>query len=61
MIEDMVTTSSRPPGNLVIDPFAGSGTTGVAAMRTGRRAILIEQDEKHCAVAANRLQSEISS
>ena len=59
MIEDMITTSSHP-GDLVIDPFAGSGTTGVAAMHTGRRAILIEQDEKHCEAAAHRLQSEIS-
>ena len=57
MITDMVTTSSRP-GNIVLDPFAGSGTTGVAAMRTGRRAVLIERDERYCEIAANRFQKE---
>ena len=58
MITDMVTTSSRP-GDVVLDPFAGSGTTGVAAMRTGRRAVLIERDERNCEIAAKRLESEI--
>ena len=57
MITDMVTTSSRP-GDVVLDPFGGSGTTGVAAMRTGRRAVLIERDERYCEIAANRFQQE---
>ena len=57
MITDMVTTSSRT-GDTVLDPFAGSGTTGVAAMRTGRRAVLIERDERNCEIAARRFQQE---
>jgi site-specific DNA-methyltransferase (adenine-specific) len=34
-------------GQTILDPFAGSGTTGIAARQTGRNSILIEQDEKY--------------
>lgn len=44
-----------PPGGLVLDPFAGTGTTGLAARMTGRRAVLIEADEAMCEVAVSRL------
>jgi hypothetical protein len=40
---------------IVFDPFAGSGTTGVAAMATGRNAILIERDETYCADIRERI------
>lgn len=43
-----------PPGGLVLDPFAGSGTTGRAAVLEGFRSILVEQDEHNCQVAAAR-------
>lgn len=47
------------PGDLILDPTAGSGTTGVAAKRLGRRSILIERQESHCASAAARLGAEM--
>lgn len=45
-----------PPGGLVLDPFAGSGSTGEAAWREGFRAILIEREEEYRADIAERLR-----
>lgn len=44
-----------PPGGLVLDPFAGSGSTGVAALQSGRRFVGIELSEHYHRVAAEQL------
>jgi DNA modification methylase len=44
-----------PPGGLVLDPFAGSGTTGEAAIVEGFRAILIEREPDYLPLIVSRL------
>lgn len=45
------------PDDLVVDPCAGSGTTGVAAKELGRKAVLIEIEERFCEEAARRCEA----
>ena len=44
-----------PPGGIVLDPFAGTGTTGEAALREGFRAVLIEREAEYRADIAKRM------
>ncbi len=57
-ILDPLIRYSVPPGGLVLDPFAGSASTLLAARTLGRRAIGIEASEEYCERAAKRLAEQ---
>jgi DNA modification methylase len=58
LVERCLLASTRP-GDLVLDPFLGGGTTAVAALRTGRQCVGIEMDENHTALSWRRADREI--
>jgi len=55
ILERIILTSSEK-GDFVVDPFAGSGTTLVAAKRLGRKFLGIEQSEKYCKGILERVE-----
>ena len=48
--------ASTNAGNLILDPFAGVGTTAVVAKKLGRRFVAIDADENYCLLALKRLE-----
>ncbi|MFO0582087.1 MAG: site-specific DNA-methyltransferase [Anaeromyxobacter sp.] len=54
---ERVLAASAAPGDLVLDPFSGSGTTGVAAVQSGCRFLGLERDEAYVDLAARRLRA----
>lgn len=48
-------------GDLVLDPYGGSGTTALAALRLGRRAVVIERDEQFADQIVQRIKIEVGS
>ncbi|MGD8858678.1 MAG: site-specific DNA-methyltransferase [Myxococcales bacterium] len=53
-----IVAASSPSGGLVLDFFAGSGTTGAAALELGRRFILVDESEEAIAVMRRRFEGQ---
>lgn len=58
IIEKLVTNSSKP-GEIVFDPFMGSGTTALACLKNDRKYIGFEADPSYCDVANKRLKDSL--
>ena len=58
LLERIILAASRP-GDLVMDPFLGSGTTAIACALRGRRCIGIESDARHLGLAEERLREAL--
>jgi site-specific DNA-methyltransferase (adenine-specific) len=54
LLESWVTQFSEP-GETILDPYMGAGTTLAAAKKHGRKAVGIEIEERYCEIAARRL------
>ena len=55
LMEDIVTIHTNP-GDLILDPFMGSGSTGAAALKNGRRFLGIEFEKEYFEMAKKRLE-----
>lgn len=56
---DRIIRASTDPGDVVVDPFCGSGTTMVAAARLGRRWVGVDVNERALDIAERRLRDEL--
>jgi len=57
LMEYLCVLTKTPTGGIVLDPFAGSGTTGMAAKKTKRDYILIEKEKEYCDIAEARIKA----
>lgn len=56
LLRELIESSTRA-GDCVLDPFAGSGSTGVAAVLSGRRAVLVESDARWVPLMVERIEA----
>jgi DNA modification methylase len=47
------------PGDTVLDPFGGSGSTGIAAKGLGRNVVLIDRKEEYCDIMREKLGNKV--
>jgi len=47
-----------PQSGMVVDPFGGSGSTGIAALQLGRHSIIVDTDKNYCCEAVRRIRRE---
>lgn len=57
LVEPCILAGTRP-GDLVVDPFCGSGTTGIVALRHGRRFVGLELNAEYAAMARRRIEDD---
>ena len=60
LIEKLITASSAK-GQLVVDPFLGSGTTAVVAARLGRKWLAGDADARYVGLARERLRADVTA
>lgn len=58
LMEYLCTLTKTPTGGIVLDPFAGSGTTGIASKNIRRPFILIEKESEYVEIAKKRIEAE---
>jgi site-specific DNA-methyltransferase (adenine-specific) len=56
LIQDLIKTFSINKNHLILDPFAGSGTTGIASINTNRNYIMIEKDTEYYNIINKRIE-----
>ena len=59
LMSKIIDLTAAAPGDVILDPFAGSGTVAVAASAAGMRCVSIEAEERWCEVAARRLSQGV--
>lgn len=59
LMEYLCILTKTPTGGIILDPFAGSGTTLLAALKLKRNAVGIDISENYCQIARKRIEAEL--